>query len=291
MIVNAPPGGPTDLVARIVAARVGDSTGQSVIVDNRPGGGSQIAAAQLMQAPADGHTLMVGDIGAFAINSSLYAKLAFDPLRDFQPITTLMSSPSVLIVPARSPSNSLEELLGRARPPQGRLTLGSPGVGTGAHLIGEMLRMRTGANLEHVPYNGVPQATQALVAGEVDLLFQVMGAALPLAKAGKVKILAVAAPARSARMPEVPTTIELGHSDLRMSPWFGVVTRSGTPQAVVARLHREVIDALAHPDTMKRLGELGYDPFPSSPEQFASFMRDESVRGGQVVRASGARAD
>jgi tripartite-type tricarboxylate transporter receptor subunit TctC len=291
IIVNAPHGGPTDLVARMIAARISDSTGQSVIVDNRPGGGSQIAAAQLMQSPADGNTLLVGDIGAFAINASLYAKLSFDPLKDFQPISTLMSSPSVLIVPAVSPSNSLQELLERAKSPHGRLTFASAGLGSGAHLIAEMLKTRTGAKLDHVPYNGMPQATHAVVAGEVDLLFQVMGVALPLSKAGKVKVLAIASPARSPRMPEVPTTSELGHPYLRMSPWFGVVTRSGTPQDVVARLHRKVTDALAHPDTTKRLGELGYDPFPSSPEQFASFMREESERWAQVVQASGTRAN
>lgn len=291
VIVNAPPAGPTDWIARMLAARMSESTGQSVVIDNRPGAGSQIAAAQLMQAPPDGHTLLIGDIGAFAINPALYANLSFDPLRDFQPITTLISAPIVLLVSARSPFNSLEELLVRATRPQGRLSFASPGVGTGSHLIAEMLRVRTGANLEHVPYKGVPQATHALLTGEVDMLFQIVGSAFPLAKADKVRVLAVAAPTRSALLPEIPTTSELGHSDLRMSPWFGIVARAGTPEAVVARVHREVIAALAHPDTMKRLAELGFDAVPSAPDQFERFMREESVRWGQVVRASGARAN
>jgi tripartite-type tricarboxylate transporter receptor subunit TctC len=265
--------------------------GQPVVVDNRPGGGAQIAAAQLMQAPADGHTLFAGDIGAFAINSSLYTNLSFDPLKDFQPISSLMSAPIVLIVPAGGPSKSLKELLERAKSPQGRLTFASPGIGTGSHLIGEMLKMRTGARLEHVPYKGLAQATQALLAGEVDMLFQVMGSALPLAKAGKVRMLAIGAPTRSALAPEVATTEELGFADVRMAPWFGMVTRAGTPEPVVARLHREVVAALMHPDTTKRLTDAGFDPLPSTPQQFGSFMSEESARWGRVVRALGTRVE
>lgn len=291
LIVNAPPGGPTDLVGRMVAARMTESMGQPVVIDNRPGGGAQIAVAQLMLAPPDGHTLFAGDIGAFAINPSLYANLAFDPLRDFQPISTLMSSPSVLVVPAASAATSIDELLARAKVPQGRLTFASPGMGTGSHLLAEVFKMRTGANLVHVPYKGSAAATQAVLTGEVDMMFQVLGSTLPHAKAGKVKMLAIAAPARSPRAPEVPTTAELGYPDVHMSPWFGLVTRAGTPEAIVRRLHGEVTAALNHPATAKQLADVGFDPLPSSPEQFGSFMRAENARWGAVVRASGVRAE
>lgn len=291
IVVAGVPGGPGDEGARLVAVRMSETLGQPVVVDNRPGGSAQIAAAQVLQAPADGHTLFVGDIGAFAINGALHANLSFDPTKDFLPISTLMSSPMVLLVPAASTLNSVDELVARARAPMGRLTFASAGVGTGSHLIAEMLKMRSGARLAHVPYNGFPAAIQALMAGDADLLFQVLGAALPLAKAGKVRMLAVTSPTRSAIAPEVPTTAELGYPDLGLEPWFGIAARAGTPEAAMVRLHREVIAALKHPETVKRLTDAGFEPRPTSPEDFRDFIRAESTRWGRVVRASGARRD
>lgn len=291
IIVPFPPGGPTDPIGRMIAQKMQESTGQTVLVDNRPGGGGQIGAAQLKQAPADGYTLFIGDMGALAVNTTLYTALSYDPIKDFQPITTLMSAPMVMIVPAASPINLVADLLARAKTAEAKLSYASQGIGSGGHLAGEMLKSQTGAKLVHVPYKGGAPAMQDLVAGQVDLFFEVMGAVLPQAKAGKVKMLAVAATKRSPLAPDVPTTEEVGLPGLTMSPWFGIVARNGTPDAVLKKLHADVVAALTNPEVTKRLTDVGFDPIPSTPEQFAAFMREEAARWGAVVKSSGARVD
>jgi len=290
LLVPFPPGGPTDQVSRLLGQMVTESTGQPVLVDNRPGGGSQIAAAALLQAPADGYTVMIGDIGALAVNPTLYEKLSYDPQRDFVAISRVMSSPMVLLVPVKSPANSVAQLLDLAKS-QGRLSYASQGIGTGGHLLAEMFKSVTGATMVHVPYKGSAPAMQDLIAGQVDLLFDLMGAGLPQARGGKVKILAVGTPQRAERAPEVPTMAEAGYPDVAMTVWFGMVARSGTPDAVVRVLNNQVVSALKNPEVSKRLYDQGFDASPSTAEEFAAQMRSEREKWGAVVKSSGARVD
>jgi tripartite-type tricarboxylate transporter receptor subunit TctC len=290
LLVPFPPGGPTDQVSRLLGQKVTESTGQPVLVDNRPGGGSQIAAAALLQAPADGYTVMIGDIGALAVNPTLYEKLSYDPQRDFVAISRVMSSPMVLLVPVKSPANSVAQLLDLAKS-QGRLSYASQGIGTGGHLLAEMFKSVTGATMVHVPYKGSAPAMQDLIAGQVDLLFDLMGAGLPQARGGKVKILAVGTPQRAERAPEVPTMAEAGYPDVAMTVWFGMVARSGTSDAVVRVLNQQVVSALKNPEVSKRLYDQGFDPSPSTAEEFAAQMRSEREKWGAVVKSSGARVD
>jgi tripartite-type tricarboxylate transporter receptor subunit TctC len=291
IIVPFPPGGPTDQLSRLLAQKLTTSLQQQVIVDNRPGAGGQIGANALMQAPADGHTLFIADIGALAINASLYAKLSYDPLRDFQPITNLISMPQMLVVPQASEPNSVAELLALAKARPGGLNFVSQGIGTGGHLAAEMFKSRTGANMVHIPMKGSPAAIGEMLGGRADLLFEGLGVALPNVRAGKLKALALTTARRSALLPQVPTTPELGYPDIILEAWFGAVARAGTPAATVRRLNEELIKALNSPDVAKRFTDLGFDLVPSSPEQFAAFMKDEIARWGVVVKASGASVD
>lgn len=282
-------GGPTDQLARVLAQKVGDSVGQPVVVDNRPGGGAQIAAALLKQAPADGYTLLIGDIGAFAVNPSLYTKLSYDPMTDFQAITNLLSTPMVLVVPQTSKSTSLAELVARGK--SGPMSYASQGPGTGGHLLGQVLNGYTEGKLVHVPYKGSAPAMQDLLSGQVDLLFEVAPPVIGQAKTGKLRPLAVASDKRVPLLPDVPTTAELGFPDLRMNVWFGLVARSGTPDAVVQKLQAEFAAALASPDVVSRFSEQGFEVVSSTPTQFTAFMRSEASRWGAVVKATGAKVE
>jgi tripartite-type tricarboxylate transporter receptor subunit TctC len=291
LIVPFPPGGPTDQVSRLIAQKVGESTGQAIVVENRPGGGAQIAASALMQSPADGYTLLIGDIGALAVNPTLYQKLSYDPQRDFQAVSLVMSSPMVVLVPLSSPAGSIAQLLDAAKRKQGGLTYASQGIGTGGHLLGEMFKAETGAPIVHVPYKGSAPAMQDLIAGQVDLFFDVMGAALPQHRGGKVKILAVADGERASRAPDIPTMKEAGYPGVDMTVWFGMVTNTGVPQPVVASLNRLIVAALTSPDVSKRLYDQGFDARPSTVADFDSLMRSERQKWGAVVKSSGARVD
>jgi tripartite-type tricarboxylate transporter receptor subunit TctC len=290
-IVPFPPGGATDQLARILAQKMTDSTGAAVVVENRPGGGAQIAAGALKQAPADGHTVLFGDIGALAINRTLYASLSYDALKDFQPVTQLMTMPMLLLVPQAHPARTVPELLALAKTQPGGLNYASQGVGTGGHLLGEMLKSATGAALTHVPYKGGAPAMQDLVAGRVDLLFEGIGAALPFVKDAKVRALAQAAPRRAPQLADLPTTGELGLPTVSMMVWFGAVVRAGTPEPAVRKLNEELVKGLSSPEVVKRLNDQGFVPNPGTPEQFGAFIRDEAERWAAVVRASGARVE
>ncbi len=291
ILVPFPPGGPTDNLARMLAQKLTESLHQPVLVDNRPGAGGQIGANALKQAPADGHTIYIGDVGALAINATLYPKLSYDPVRDFQPITNLMSMPQMLVVPQASLANSVAELLAQAKSRPAGLNFVSQGIGTGGHLGGEMFKARTGANLVHIPMKGSPAAVGELLGGRADFLFEGLGVALPNVRMGKLKVLALTAPQRSAFLPQVPTMAELGYPDFTIHAWFGAVARAGTPPATVRKLNEELIAGLKSPEVSKRLTDLGFDLVPGTPEQFSAFIKEEIARWGLVVKASGARVD
>ena len=291
ILVPFPPGGPTDTMARLLAARVSTNTGQPVVVDNRPGAAGQIAVAALKQSDPDGYSILFGDIGVLAVNSTLYTTLSYDVEKDLAPITNLTSMPMILLVPAIGSANSVADLLAAAKDNPNGITFASQGPGTGGHLLGEMFRSRTGVKMTHVPYKGSAPAVADLISGRVDLLFDVTLVARGNVAGGKLKALATASSARSTNFPELRTMDELGIPGVAMDVWFGAVGRAGTPPAVIRRLNEELVQALGDPETNKRFLELTMVPRPMSPEQFAQFMKDEARVWGGVVKAAGIRVD
>jgi tripartite-type tricarboxylate transporter receptor subunit TctC len=291
LLVPFPAGGLTDQIARVVGQKLQESLGKTVVVENKPGGGGQIAVAAMKAADADGHTLFIGATEMFAINPELYRKFAYAPLKDFAPITTLVSSPLVLVVPKASPANSVQDVVALAKKKPGGLTFASQGNGSIGHLLGEMFRGKVGGNYAHVAYKGSAPGLQDLMGGQVDLMFDPVITTSPLILSGKLKAIAIASPKRSASLPEVPTLAELGTTGVDASVWFGAVARAGTPAPVVAKLHEAIVKALKSPDVTKRFGDQGLEITPRTPAEFADYMKAEMTRWSALVKASGVSID
>jgi tripartite-type tricarboxylate transporter receptor subunit TctC len=289
VIVPFAAGGPSDTVARAIAQKLGEAFAQTVVVDNRPGGGSQIGIAVLKQSPPDGYTFMVGDIGALAVNVSLYEKLSYDPIKDFRPLTLLMAAPMVLMVRADSPYASIGDLVTAAKSGTRKVSLASQGIGTGGHLLLEVFRNSTGLDVAHIPYKGSAPAVQDVLAGQVDGLFEALPPALPSAKAGKARIIAVCADQRLTALPDVPTTTEAGFPDLKMDAWWAAVAPAGAPDAAAQRLTDEIGKAMLSAEISKRFIDQGFVVQPAGPLKLDALMRSEIERWGVVVRRSGAR--
>ena len=291
LVVPFPAGGITDQISRAMAQKMGETLGQAVIVDNKPGGGGQIAANTVKQAPADGHTIFVGATEMFAINQNLFRKFSYDPLKDFAPITSLIASPLVLVVPANSPINSVQDLVQQAKTRKGGLNFASQGIGSIGHLLGELFRGQAGGEYNHVAYKGSAPALQDVMAGQVDMMFDPVITTAPLIAGKKIKPLAIAAAKRSPQLPDVPTLAELGIKGVDAGVWFGAVARSGTPAPVIAKLNEALLKALNDPEVLKRFSDQGMQAFPSTPAQFGSFMQSEVGRWAPLIKASGASVD
>ena len=291
IIVPFPPGGVTDPVARAVAQKIQESTGQSVLVDNRPGAGGVVAAEIAKRAPADGYTVFFSNFATHAVNVTLYTKLPYDPVKDFQPLTKIISTQSMLVVPADSPAKTPADLVALAKSRPNGLTYASQGIGAGGHLQGEMFKKMTGVNLTHVPYKGSGPALQDMLAGRVDLFFDALVTAGPHAREGKLRALAVTSKARSKLYPDLPTMEELGFKGMELDAWFGMFVPAGTPQPVVRKLHEEFVKAVRSPDLVKRFTDLGLDVVTNTPEEFAALIASDIAKLGQVVRDSGAKVD
>lgn len=290
-ILPFPPGGVTDPVARMVGAKVGEQIGQNVIIDNRPGAGSIIAAEAVKRAPADGYTLFFGHAGSQAVNPYLYAKLPYDPQKDFVAVTNLISTTHILVVPSSSPAKTMAELIALAKS-KGALNYGSQGIGAGGHLLGEVFKLRAGINLNHVPYKGSGPLVQDLLAGRVDLAFDSPITSAPHAREGRLRALATASPMRNRQLPETPTVGELGYAGMELDFWFGLFAPAGTPTAVVQRLHQEFVRAIQSPEVSKKILDTGLDVTVSkSPEEFATLVAADAARLGKWVKDSGARVD
>lgn len=291
IIVPFPPGGVTDPVARLVGARIAESTGQSVLVDNRPGGGGVIGAEMVKRAAPDGYTLFFGHFGTHSVNPSLYAKLPYDPVKDFAPITTLISTESILVVPAASAARSPADLVKMSKAGAGGLTFASQGVGSGGHLLGEMFKTQAGANVTHVAYKGSAPALQDMLAGRVDLFFDALITSGPHIRDGKLRALAITGKQRHRLFPNVPTLAETGFPDMDLSAWFGMFAPGGTPPAVIKRLHEEFVKAISDPGVLQKYTEQGLDVVTMTPEAFARLIAADAVRYAKVVKDSGARVD
>ena len=291
MVVPFPAGGITDAVARALAQKMGEQLGKPVVVDNRPGGGGQIAAAYVRQQPADGHTLYVGATEMFAINPTLFRNFSYDPLKDFTPITSLIASPLVLVVPANSPMHSVAELVQQAKSRRAGLNYASQGIGSIGHLPGETFRGKAGGTYNHVAYKGSTPALQDVMGGQVDFMFDPVITTAPLIAGKKLRPLAIAADRRSPQLPEVPTLAELGIAGVDAGVWFGAVARAGTPAPVVERLNEAILKAMKDPEVLKRFADQGMQPFASTPAQFGSFMQAEIARWAPLIKASGASID
>jgi tripartite-type tricarboxylate transporter receptor subunit TctC len=290
-VVPYPPGGPLDTVARLLGQRVAESTGQPVIVDNKPGAGGSIGAEAVAKAPPDGYTILMGAVATHAINPTLYASIPYDPIKDFTPVTQIASTPNVLVVNPAVPAGNVRAFIAYAKANPGKLNFGSGSTGSAGHLAGELFKTMAGIDMTHVPYKGAAPAMNDLIAGRIQVMFDNLSSSLAQMRAGKVRALAVTTAKRSALAPELPTIAESGLPGFDINTWFGILVPAGTPRAIVERLHGEFTGALATRDIREKMLNLGAEPVGSSPGEFAAYIRTEGEKYSRVIRASGARAD
>ena len=290
MIVGFSAGGTTDVVARVVGKEVGEALGQPVVVENRPGAGSNIAAEAVARADPDGYTLLMVAVTS-AINHTLYKNLKFDLVEDFEPIALAVRVPNVLVVHPEVKANSVQELVDLLKANPGTLNFASSGSGTSIHMAGELFKLRAGVDVAHIPYKGSANAVTDLLGGQVQYMFDNMPSAWPHVESGKLRALAVTTADRSKTAPDLPTMQESGFADFDVSSWFGVIAPKGTPAEVVQTLNKAIRDALAKEDVRERLEGLGAVPADTSPQEFAQFIKTQVDTWAPVVEASGARVD
>ncbi len=292
LVVPYAPGGPLDISARLISAKLQESLGQAVVPDNRPGAGGNIGVDLVAKSPPDGYTLVISAIATLAINPSLYTGLPYDPIKDLRHVTLLVQVPNVLIVSNDLPAKNVQELIALARARPGKLDFGSGSTGSTGHLAGEMFKMMTGTFMVHIPYKGSAPAMADMMAGRINLMFDNLASALPNIKAGKVRALATTTRARSSFLPDLPTLDEAGLKGFDMTTWWGVSAPAKTPQPVVERLSAEILKAMDAPDLKERLHNMGSDaPAIRTPEQFAAFVASELKIYTELVKRSGAKAD
>ena len=290
LIVPWPPGGGVDTSARIISVPLSARLGQNIVIDNRPGAAGNIGTEQASKAKPDGYTLVMGSISPNAINPHLYARLGFDPLKDFAPIALVASVPSVLVVTGNSPINSVKDLLAMAKAKGKNANYGSGGVGTSQHLSTELFKRATQTEFLHVPYKGTAPAEIGLMAGEVDMLLDTT-ACLPFVTTGRMKALAIAAKTRILALPNVPTLDEAGVPNVYAGSWYGLMAPAGTPRDIVERLNREVNSILQTPEMGKRMLEFGAESGSGSADAFTQFVASEIARYADIVKLAGIKLE
>lgn len=290
LVVPYPPGGATDVIARLIAEKLPSAWGQQVIINNRPGAGTTVAAESVARSAGDGYTLYM-TTAAHTISASLYKKLNYDPLKDFAPLTLTSTIPLVLVTAPSLPVKNLDELIAYAKAsPQG-LSMASTGNGTPQHLTGELFKARAGLNLVHVPYRGDAPMITDLIGGQVQMAFVTLSAALPHIQSGKLKAIALAHPRRVEAIAQVPTMTEAGMKNFEAATWFGLFAPSSMPAALREKIYHDVAKIVATPEMTKKLQDMGGDVNNSSPQQFQAFINDEAQRWAEGVKLSGAQID
>lgn len=289
-ILGFPAGGGSDILARVIGQKLSDTWGQQVVIDNRPGAGGNIAAGIAARSAPDGYTLYLGTSSSHAINKSLYRKLDYDPEKDFAPVTLVASAQNILAVHPSVAAKSVRELIALAKQRPGQLSYASTGSGTSSHLAAELFKHMAGVDIVHVPYKG-PAAMIDLISGQVHLTFGRIAVVLPHVKSGRLRVLAVTGARRSARLPQLPTVAESGLPGFEVSAWFGVLVPAGTPGQIVSKLNAGIAGILNDPAIRERLVSEDFEVITSTPEQFASHIRSETVKWARVIKVTGIRAD
>lgn len=290
LLVPFPAASATDVLARTIGQKLSEKWHQPVVIDNRPGAGGNLGTELAAKAPADGYTILMGTV-ANAISTTLYKKLSYNFVKDFDPVTLVATTPLVLVANPKFPGSSVKDVIAYAKSKPGELNFGSGGTGTSNHLAGEMLKSMTGINMVHVPYKGTPAAYTDLLSGQVALMFDNIVAVTPHIKAGSLKPIAVTSAKRVPSLPEVPTVAESGLPDFDAVSWIGALVPAGTPKHIVAKINADMVAVLNMPDVKEKLAASGAELKPTTPEQLAEHIRTEIDKWGKAVKASGAQAD
>ena len=291
LVVGFPPGGASDILARIVANKLSSLLGQPFVIDNRPGAGGNVAGEVVAHAAPDGYTLLLGNNAILATNASLYKKIGFDAEKDFAPITLIGTQANVLVVNLDLPAHSLAELIALAKAQPGKLNFASSGYGLAAHLAGELFKTEAHIDIVHVPYKGSAPALQDVIAGQDQMMFATTSGAMGVIKGGQVRPLAVTTLKRTASLPDIATIDELGIKGFDATTWHGLVAPAGTPQPIIETLHRATVEALNDPGVRHSLDELGVDIVGDTPEQFGAYIKSEIPKWAAVIKASGAKLE
>jgi tripartite-type tricarboxylate transporter receptor subunit TctC len=291
LMVPFPPGGSTDIVARIVAQKLGAQLGQSLVIENRGGAGGTLGTAVVAKAAPDGYSLVVGTTSTHVVAPSVYQRLDYDPVKDFAPITLIAVTPYLLVVNPAVQAKTVKELVGLMKAKPGQMNYASAGVGSTTHLAMEMLKNVSDTYALHIPYNGNGPAGTAVIAGQVEVLFGSLPALLPHAKSGRVRALAVGTPKRSPSLPEVPTVAESGYAGFDASLWLAFMAPAGTPAPIVERLQKEIVAAVNAKETSEALDKAGAEPLTSTPAELAAMIRDGVAKYAKVVKAAGVKPE
>ncbi len=290
MIVAYPPGGGTDIVGRMIAQKLGENFGQTVVIDNRGGAAGNIGSEIAARSAPDGYTILMGNVAPNAINVSLYSRLAYDPVRDFQPVSLVASTPNILVVHPSLAVTTMGELVALAKAKPGTLNYPSAGFGSSSHLAGELLDSIAAVKMVHIPYKGGGPALTDLLGGQVQLMFATMPAAMPHVRSGKLRAIAVTSARRSPAMPELPTIGET-LKGYEASTWYGVLAPARTPRPIVMALYGEIVKILGVAGTRDKLLVQGFEPVGGTPEEFAAYIKAEIVKWGKVINAAGIKAE
>ena len=290
MIIPYPPGGPTDILGRIVAQNLTEKLGQQVVVENKPGASGMIGADLVAKAPPDGYTLLA-NASIHVINPSLYKNPTYDAIKDFTPVSLIADVPLVLVVAPELPVKSVKDLIALAKSSSGKLNFASSGNAAAPHLAGEAFKIATGVDMQHVPYKGSGPALTDLMGGQVQLMFDSLPSSISHVKSGKLRAIAVTTAKRSSALPNVPTIAESGVPGFDISTWYGIWAPAGTPKEIVSKLSGEIAKIVKIPDVRERLAGLGAEPVGNSPDEFAAYCRSELAKWAKIVKASGATVD
>jgi tripartite-type tricarboxylate transporter receptor subunit TctC len=291
MVIPYPPGGGTDIVGRMVAQKLSEVFGHTVVADNRGGATGNIGTEIVARAAPDGYTLLMGNVAPSAINVSLFAKIPYDPVGDFEPVSLVALTPNILLVHPSLPVKTVKEFVALAKTKPGALNYSSAGIGSSSHLAPELLAMMTGIQIVHVPYKGGGPGLVDLLSGQMQFMMTTTPAAMPHVKSGRIRALGVTSARRSQSLPEVPTIAEAGVSGYEVSTWYGVLVPARTPRAIVTRLHGEIIKLIAVPDTREKLLSQGFEPVGGTPEEFGAYIKSEIAKWAKVIKTAKIKAE